>query len=291
MADLVDSIGKEALDGLAALPTLSTSDGTTITNHLRRCEGVCSKLLATAVVASFWSTGAQIDVWRSTVEMLIQETSAGEDVGGALDAIRLKRAVGRYPVVLLIYALGIGAIGADKLENLARVLAFPTGKDIALWQKGIAVRTDETVARFLGRTMLDVAGSREKLRTLEGMEGRYCPMNEWLFRSLREHTTAVMRLDRNHERAFDRMEVLMTFGCGLQMDKSRRDRPWFPIGRFAYREGASDATLLEIEESLDKEGDTSPFVRDNFVGDNAADGLEFYKSLLHFIARVRNQAH
>ena len=290
LADLVDSIGKEALDGLAALPTLSTSDGTTITNHLRRCEGVCSKLLATAVVASRWSTDAQIDVWRSTVQMLIQETSAGDDVGGALDAVQLKRAVERYPVVLLIYALGIGAIEADKLEHLATILAFPTGREVESWQNGLLVRAEEDVAQVLYDVMLDVARSIDRLQTIEGMEGHYCPMNDRLLQSLREHTIAMIPLETRHEKIFDRMEVLISLGCSLQMDKVRRqDRRWFPVGRFVYRGGINDATIREIDESLIKKGDDSPFVR--FVGDNAADGYEFFKSLFHFIASVRNRTH
>ena len=276
LAGLVDSTGEEALNDLVDLPALSDFDGAALTNRMRRSDGICGKLLAIAVEASYWSRDMQVDAWRNTMERFFQGALG---VGG-----KLSHVVGSYPAILLTYALGIGAMAAGRYENFARVLAFPTGRDIQSLSQG---KIEEEVAQSLGQLMLEIARSKERLQALEGMERHYFPMNDWLFQSLREHTTGVIPSDGRYERIFDRMEVLISLGCGLRVNKDRREFPWFPLGCFRYRNDNFNTTVREIEDSLNKEGDDSPFVR--FVGESATDGLGFLESFRNFVMRVHPQ--
>ena len=149
------------------------------------------------------------------------------------------------------------------------------------------MKTEEEVAQRLGQMMLEIARSKERLQALEGMERHYFPMNDWLFQSLREHTTGLIPSDGRYERMFDRMEVLISLSCGLRVNKDRGELPpWFPPGCFRYRKENFNATTQEIEDSLSKEGDDSPFVRFNFVDDSATGGLVFLKSFRDSVTGV-----
>lgn len=284
LADHVDSLGKEALNDIADLPTITKFAEGQLTKRFQRYEGICGKLLATAVVAAYWSDTAQIDVWRNTVERLFEAASeAGSEFARAIES---------YPAVLLTYALAIGAVasgGSGGLERLAKVLTFPTGRDIQVWtNETTEVDEEEVVAHGLSRIMLELAKSRESVRDLEEMERHHVPMNDWLYQSMRKHTVEFIPSDARYQRAFDRTEVLLALGCGRI---SERSEPWFPVGCFVYRNKTLQATVREIEESLRKDGDSSPYVRVNLLGRNAKDGLALLGSFCKFVQRVRNEFH
>ena len=282
LADLIDTTGKEAFDGLAALPSLNEFDAASLTGHLRRCEGVCSKLLSTAVVSSYWGRETQVDAWRRTLEMFFQDAP----VSGNESTI----AVRSYPVVLLTYALGIGAVASGQLANLGKALNFPTGRDAEVWLQQTATTREEDVAQGLSRTMLSFARSNEYIQNLEGMRNRYVPMNDWLWQSLRGHTRDVIPSDTRYERVFDKVEVMLSLSCGLRMDEVPGYIRWFPIGCFLYRSSGYEATIQEIEESLNREGDNSLFVRHSIVGRNATDGAVYLQSFRDCVERSRNES-
>lgn len=267
LANLVDSVGKEAFDGIAAPPKARDFDGAALTDHFRRCEGVCSKLMATAVTASYWSRDAQIDVWTNTIQRFfldIPSSGSGSNI-----------AVSAYPGILLIYALGIGAVTSGRLENIANVLTVPTGRNVDVW-------TEQVVAQYFGDVMLTVAREERYFQSLEGMEKYMHPMNDWLFQSLRPYTTKIIPSDVRYERVFDRVEVLLALRCRKPRER-HSDLPWFPLGCFLYRRDSFNATIREIEESLDEQGDDSDFVRLNFVGHSAREGLILLESFREFV--------
>ena len=282
LVDLIDSIGREALNDLAELPELESTDGDALTDRVRRYENICSKLLPTAVTAAYWSDATQIDAWRNTVELLFQDT---------MDAGRSDALLSTYPAVLLTYALGIGAVAHGRLDCLGRILEFPTGRDIEKWRGQTVVRRDGEVADDLSDTILKFVRSKESMQKLKGMDLRHVPVSDWLFQSLRSHTTALIRSETRYEHLFDRLEVLLALGCGLRMNENRQEHPWFPFGCFIYRNLTFQSTVREVEESINRDGNDSPFVRHKLVGDRAEDALANLKSFCDFVSSVRNNLH
>ena len=279
LVDLVDSVGREALDDLANLPELESSDGDALTEGMRRYEEVCSKLLTTAVTASYWSDVAQIEAWRNTLERIFQDV---KDTGRGTHVL-----LSRYPAVLLTYALGIGAVARGHLDCLGRILTFPTGRDIKQWDGPRPVRREGEIADGLSDAALKFAESKKLLQGLEGMEGRHVPLNDWLYQSLRPHTTMLIPSAKRFERVFDRMEVLLALGCGVRENEHRQEWPSFPFGCFVYRQSTFLETVREIEESLYREGNDSPFVRYRLAGHLAEDALVNLGSFRDFVGRVR----
>ena len=121
LADLIDSLGREAIDELGELPELESFDGPALTDRFRRQDEICTKLLAVAFVAAYWSDATQIAVWRSTVERLFDHAKR---TGRSPEIV-----ASSYPAVLLVYALCLGATAHDRLDSLGRILSFQTGRD------------------------------------------------------------------------------------------------------------------------------------------------------------------
>ena len=283
LVDLIDSIGREALSDLADLSELENWDGDALTDRMRGYDDICSKLLATAVTASYWSDAAQIDAWRNTVELFFQDVRD-------MTNIEFDTPLSSYPAVLLTYALGIGAVARGRLDCLGRILEFPTGRDIEKWGEQTAVRREGEVADGLSGTMLGFARSQDDMQNLAGMERRHVPVNDWLFQSLRPHTTTLIPSEKRFERLFDRMEVLFALGCGIRGNEHGEDSPWFPVGCFIYRNRTLLDTVKEIEESLEREGDRSPFVRYKLAGHLAKDAQDNLESFSDFVGRIRKKS-
>ena len=227
--DLIDSVGKDVLREMAELPEMTSLEGTALVRRMERYESICSRLLATAVVASYWSNPMQLDAWRATVERFFQKapTSGPEEM----------IAVGSYPAALLMYALGIGSVASGQLEKLGKILNFTTGRDAEVWVGHMVMRMvtscEGVVADALNMMMLSSVDNKFKdaMRHLEGMERRYhVPMNDSLYIALRKHTREIPL--EGYERTFDKMEVLIGLGCGVRLDDVRNARIFYTVGDF-----------------------------------------------------------
>lgn len=283
LLDLIDSIGREALSELADLPELGNLNGNGLTNRMRRYDEICSKLLATTVTASYWSDASQIEGWRNTVELFFQDVKT---TGKGIDIL-----LSSYPAVLLTYGLGIGAVAHGRLDNLGKILEFPTGRDIEEWSDRTAVRREGKVADGLNDMMLQFVRFNEYMQTIEGMDRPYVPLNDWIYKSLRQYTVALVPSEKRFERIFDRLEVLLSLGCGVRANEHLKKQPWFPVGCFVYRNATFQNTIGEIEDSLKKEGDNSPFVRYVLVGHHVDEAKANLKAFRDFVVSVRNEFH
>ena len=92
-----------------------TPDRESVTARVRRYEAACSTLLAMATVGGFWAEEGHCMVWERALQRLGSTTlSGGYPVWPGLR---------RYPATLLFYALGLGALAADRLRFVGRVFA------------------------------------------------------------------------------------------------------------------------------------------------------------------------
>lgn len=262
LADLIDSIGREALSDLADLSQPEIRDSDSLVDRMRRYEDVCSKLLSTAVTASYWSDAAQIDAWSNTMELFFQEV---KDIGAGIGM-----ALSSYPAILLTYALAIGAVAHRRLDTLGRILAFPTGREVERHGEHTTLRTEGEVAYDMANAMPKFIQAEQAIRQLADMKDRRLPTHDWLFETLRPHTVTIIPSEKRFERVFDRTETLLSLACGVRTNESQ-GRYLFTSGCFVYRGDTYHDTVAEINKSLEREGDESPFVRHGLVGHSAED--------------------
>ena len=126
----------------------------------------------------------------------------------------------RYPATLVLYALGLGAVAADRLRFLGRVLAV--GLDDANREQVPAVSVLPPACLF--------EDGEETMRLLEGMDKRRTPMCHWIHRTLRPYVERIIPDDGRYSFAFDKLEVLTALNYGRH-----GSRGWPPLGAFVSR--------------------------------------------------------
>lgn len=125
-----------------------------------------------------------------------------------------------YPVLVLTYACGLGAVAAQRYSNLRTLLHAPL---------------PDQRQRFGGTKTLvqslyeDFPRTSDAFKTLPGHERQYVPVSEYLFKELQPLADDMLFLGADYERIFDRVELLIALEC------AHVEGGWGPIGRFGWK--------------------------------------------------------
>ena len=252
LADLV----REAVERVVAYTSSEAFDmhrpdpnTETVSARVRAYEEACSTLLAMAVVGGRWAEQEHIEVWQQSLERLATVSLAsGKSMWLGL---RL------YPATVLLYALGLGALSAERLHFLGRIFSTTVFQQDS--------EQDMPVVRLLPPFCWQSIGGRA-MRILEGMESKYAPLNDWIHGVLRDHTASILPNDLRYSLVFDRLEILMALSFAYYKKRLESAWYWAPPGAFGYRDQNRQRTLREIEESLSTLQDESPFVESRIFG-------------------------
>lgn len=224
-------------------------DTASATSRVRAYEAICSTLLAMAPVGGFWAEKNHFHVWQRALERLATVSS----LSGNVFWLELRR----YPATLLFYALGLGAIEAGQLSFLSRLFTTPVHREH---------REDVSAVEILPPSCMFERGG-DAAQILEGMAGRYAPLNDWLHRVLREPLRTLLPNDPHYTLMFDKLELLMALGYGHR-GKRLLGRYWAPPGAFGYRRENYSRIQKEVEESISQMGEQSPYVQSGIFGNN-----------------------
>lgn len=218
----------------------------TITNRVRSYEGVCSMLLSLAVIGGAWAEEQHYPVWQRALMRL----AARRFPGGQVLWVELQR----YPATLLLYALGIAAVDANRLSFLKSLFSVRILEEFD---------DDIAVVQALPPQCL-FTRSVNAMKQLEGMERHHLPLNDWLHQSLRPFAKRVIADDARYDYAFDKFEMLMALNFIAQ---DTRTRPSAPLGMFVFRDRSALRIREEIAESLSNQGVESPLIKHGICGD------------------------
>lgn len=252
LSDLVDGVVEQVIsatsgEGFAA--DRPVPNGTTVTTRVRRYDAAAATLLALAPVGGFWAEDDHILFWQRALSRLgAMRASAGQ-------VFTIWEALKRYPATLLLCALGIGAVEANRLEFLGRLLKVTLPDEH---------REDKTAVQLFPPSLL-ADGNVQEMRLLKGMEGHRVPMSDWLHDALRTPVARIIPDDGRYTFVFDKLEILLALGY-LHVEP---EREWAPVGAFCYRDENRNRILQEIEGSLSRTRDNSEFVRCGIFGETA----------------------
>ena len=267
LSDLVDGVVEQvirATTGDAAAIGQPRPDTASVTARVRNYEAACSTLLALASIGGFWAEEEHVALWQRVLSRL-GSTRSGD---GSVMWLGLRR----YPAALVLYALGIGAVEADRLRFLRRLLETPIREEH---------HDDEGAIQVLPPSYL-IRRERRAMQMLEGMESHHVPLNDWMHKTLRPHAARVIPDDARYTFVFDKLEILLALGY-----LDRLDDCWPPIGAFGYREDNRDRIMREIQESLSTRGKDSPFVKCGIFGDTAEVCSQRVAKLREYIGRTQ----
>ena len=253
LADLIDETVERVIERTSSTdfnandppPTTETA-----TARILAYEEACTTLIAVATVGGRWAEEAHCDIWQRALHRLASVPL----VGGYEVWLELRR----YPATLLLYALGLGAVYANRLDFLGRL--FSTAVD----------RQDKERNRVTQYLAPDLyfEGNTSKIELLEDMSGHYFPLNDWIHRTLRHSTKAIIPDDDQYTFIFDKLAILISLNA---WHNSPPGDTWLrPLGVFMYRfETSWEQILPDIEGSLLYLRDESPYVKANLFGSSA----------------------
>ena len=220
-----------------------------VTERVRRYEAACSTLLAMALHGGRWAEEEHHPLWQRALQRLGSQTSNS----GVLNWLELQR----YPATLLLYALGIGAVEANRLQFLRCLLDATLHVDN---QKYVPV------VQILPPSCLFQHGSQQ-MKILEGMEHQHFPLNDWIHDTLRKYVEPILHDDVRYTLVFDYLEILMMLSFAHHKN-NRQELREGPLGAFLIRLTNCNRFIQIIEESLVKEQGESPFVKCEIFGEN-----------------------
>ena len=213
LMDLVDAeVGRvtDMLTGPAfAAQGGARPDGQSVTARVRGYEAACPTLMAMANVGGFWAEPEHYPVWRRALVSLFP---SGPRQGNVL-WLDLQK----YPAVLLLYALGLGAVESGRLGLLGDLFETVVGRQYA--EDGIAVVE-------LSPTGMFEYGDNQ-MQILEGMANRHVPLNDWLCDLFGSVVRLTVADEERYTMNFDRLELLIALGAGSR-NEGLRGGYWAP---------------------------------------------------------------
>lgn len=248
-------------------------DSESVTKRVRAYEVACSTLLAMAATGGQWVEEIHYDNWRRTLErMATQPLMSGKAIWLGLQ---------RYPAMLVLYALGLGALSSNKLHFLGRMLSIEIPHPHY---------ETKTVAQLLPPHCMfeGVRNAHQVMRLLEGMENRPTPLNEWIQAALQQYMSNAVFNSEQYDLAFDKLEILMALSYAFHDDKKAETwyRYWTPLGSYVYRSRTRERVIREIEESIVTRQHESPFVRSGIFGETADECAASIQQFKEFVPRV-----
>ena len=240
-----------------------------VTARVRSYEAACSTLLAMATVGGFWAEKEHYPVWQRALEQLGSTKSSGSMV--------LWLALQRYPATLLLYALGVGAVEADRLQFLRLLLDTTLRREHQ--EDVLTVQILPPCCQFQS-----YSNGAKVMKILEGMGDRTLPLNDWIYKVLWPYAKRIISGNDRYTLVFDKLEILMALSY-VHHQAARDDHYWAPPGAFVYRGENQTRILQEIRKSLETRKDESSFVTCGIFGESAEACERGLTTLEGFVSR------
>jgi hypothetical protein len=239
-----------------------------LTNRVRQYESRLTTLLSMAVQGGYWAQQRHYRAWTKALLRLIEVRSTG---GGLVLLLNLER----YPAALLFYVLCIGAIEGENLSFLKALCEVPVVREHD--KDALAVQLLPSGCLF---------DANENGRLLEGMDRRHAPMSDWIHDFCREIFRRLIPNDNQFAYIFDKTEILVALSYGVHSDREPSWH-WVPPGAYGYRHANRNRVISEIEASLEKLGNESPYVQAGLFGDTKLICEEQVNKLKDFVLKLR----
>lgn len=239
----------------------------TVTARTRAYESACFTLIEMAMVGGRWAKVEHCEIWHRAFQLFSMAPRANGKVAW-LD-LRL------YPGMLLLYALGLGAVEMDRLAFLGPLFSAEVHREN---NKRLTV-----VQAFAPYQRFDGGGP---MKMLEGMGNHHLPLNEWMFNTLQQFAKGMIPSEGRYLYNFVKLEMLMS------LNSVYRTRPAWPgatRGVFLYHYEISWDVLQEITDSISIYHDDSPYVRADIFGQTSGVCMQHIDRLKQWISDTAQQ--
>jgi len=241
-------------------------NGETMTQRARGFELACHTLITLGFFGGYWAEASHHLAWKRAVARL----ATWREEAGSTVWLQMQR----YGATLLLYSLGIGAVAAGKVDFLSglvtTVIPSRTSKDrLAL----------EVLPPFCLFDEIRVP------KLLQGCENDRAPLNVWMFEVLKPLAKGVIAEETEFAKTFDKLEVLIALAYRRRVE-AMFVANWVPLGRFGYLHETREQVLAEIQDSLGKFGDDSPFIKCDLLGSTTFEAEQVLTAFRQFMIQV-----
>ena len=216
---------------------------------IREHEATSSTLTAMAMVGGRWAEEAHCDFWKPALQRLamIPRSPVQEE----WSELR------RYPATLVLYALGLGAVYANRLGFLGRLFSMTV-----LRQNNERIY----VTQYLAPDLYPESDS-QTMQILKDDTEHVFLLPNLLLEAMQRYAKKLLPDVGQYVLNFDKLEILTSLNAFV---RSTSEETWLRSrGDFMYRYGTSwDQVLPEIEGSLLYLRDESPYVKAKLFGSN-----------------------
>lgn len=239
-----------------------------VTARVRGYEEACSTLLAMAVTGGLWAEEEHYSVWQRALQRLGSRISS--------KGIVLWLELQRYPAMLLLYALGLGAVEANRFRFLKHLLTITFRGENQNYVPAVQILPPFRLFSQGGQVM----------QHLEDMDRHFAPLNDWIHNTLRSSAESMIPHDNQYTLVFDKLEMLMALSYAYNEDEWSSQWYWAPAGAFGYRSDNRVRIFQEMEESLSTMQAESPYVTSGIFGKTVEECQQGVEALKQFIPRL-----
>jgi hypothetical protein len=209
-------------------------------DRIAKYEEAINLMLKFEILIGFWGSDEHSD----SLALPIRRLSEGITMAAGNSLLLSLR---WYPVALIVYGAGLGALAASKYKTFLRVMQIPApeqwSQNVSALPKGLTTSMTQTYEAF---------------KTIEGYNDRRVPFSEYLYRFLQPFCDDLLFTGTDYEALFDRFEVFYA------LQYAHEDNPgaiaanqeiWGPIGRYGWKgKHYGRGPLQQIISEAQKEG-------------------------------------
>lgn len=185
--------------------------------RLEKYQMATSELLSITTLIGYWGTVEHKEILCLPSKRL---ASRLQSTSGVTVWIELRW----YPILLLTYSTGLGAVAANNYENLYRYFCSK-----------ITDPLNGNIETPLIQALYSSVGNlHDAFKSLPGHERQFVPISEYLYKYFQPLLDDLLFLGNDYESTFDRLEILLALEHAHERVKGGH-RLWGPVGRFGWK--------------------------------------------------------
>jgi hypothetical protein len=220
-----------------------------LASRLERYEESTADLVSAMALVGFWGSAEHLTSYSIPARHFGPQivSTSGNSVWIALRW---------YPLLLIMYSLGIGAIAGNNLNSLYGFFQTTIGEP-----SNPALRIPLVLA-----VPSEFSSARDSIKFLPGRERQFTPLSEYLFNFFQTKLHNVIFMGNEYEDIFDRFELLLALQHAHQKEKISPGRVWGPIGRFGwkYRRGVGSGPYQHLRDEASRAKESWPPLKAGF---------------------------
>ncbi|RJP72365.1 MAG: caspase family protein [Ignavibacteriales bacterium] len=188
-----------------------------IREGLKCYEQITQNIRTISVSVSYWGDRIQKNIQDKIINILCDHLNNSQKVP----------AVGKYPIILQMYCIGLPLLAVNDYEGLYQLLNLNVVPYDNNTQSESFLLTYAKAYSDLDYTKI--------LTILKEHERQYVPINEYLFKTLQPMFEDILFLGNSYEQLYDRFEILLGLIHADIWGNKKNGRYWGPLGRYAWK--------------------------------------------------------